>query len=242
MDKFFFIITDYVNGKVIYPPIRRILNFLFSISIASFIFEKFYFKYEWLDPSYKSILDFFVKGSFFIPFSLFVVVHFLLYFFSSALFSFTTTRKSSKALTQILKFQLKKSHVKSFKRKLKNNPITPIAVDAETWINIYEHIRSSVTADQIAEFQKALDAQKQIIEHNFNLIVKLIVVVTIYFVSINHFGWILYALVLLLSIGGLIVLWWLHLALEIIPAAVRKFDHEVQKYLQSNQLIPTENV
>lgn len=234
MDKFFFIITDYLNGKTVYPPIRRSLNSLFSVSITSFLFEKIYFKYEWLDLNYRPILNFFIKGDFFIPFSLFVVVHYLLFIFSSFIFNLTTTRKSSKSLKNILNYQLKRSHVKSFKRTIQNNSVMPIEIDQEAWLKIYDYIKGTVNENALESLQKVLDEQKQIIEHNFNLIVKLIVVVTIYFASITHFGWLLYLLVLLLSIVGLICLWWLYLGLDLLPAAIKKFDTEVQKYLQSN--------
>jgi hypothetical protein len=240
MDKFFFIVSDYVNGKVVYPPIRRILNFLFSASITSFLFQTFYFKYDWLDLDYKSILDFLVKGDFFIPFSLFLVVHFGLFFLSSLAFNLTMTRKSNRVLSNILKYQLKKKHIKSFKKSLKNNLVAPVHIDDETWIRIYDHVKNSVTKEQWEELEKMLVEKKQLIEPNFNLICKLMVVVSIYFITIPHFGWLLYALVLLFSLLGLICLWWLHLGLDVFPAAVRKFNTEVQKYLQSNQLIQTE--
>ncbi|MBO9564683.1 MAG: hypothetical protein J7621_18035 [Niastella sp.] len=110
----------------------------------------------------------------------------------------------------------------------------PIEIDQEAWLKIYDYIKGTVNENALESLQKVLDEQKQIIEHNFNLIVKLIVVVTIYFASITHFGWLLYLLVLLLSIVGLICLWWLYLGLDLLPAAIKKFDTEVQKYLQSN--------
>ena len=41
------IASTYIQGKTVYPSIRRFLNLLFNISIASFIYEKFYGTYTW---------------------------------------------------------------------------------------------------------------------------------------------------------------------------------------------------
>ena len=61
----FFLVKDYLQGKPVYAIARRALNFLFSVSITSFLFERFYFKYTWMDiTAYKAILDFLVKGYF----------------------------------------------------------------------------------------------------------------------------------------------------------------------------------
>lgn len=119
-----------------------------------------------------------------------------------------------------------------------NNPVAPVHIDEETWMRIFEFVRNNVTKENLEELDKVLLEQKQIIEHNFNLIFKIVVVVTVYFITVSYFGWLLYTLVLLLSITGLFCLWWLHLGLEVLPATVRKFDIEVQKYLQNNQLNP----
>ena len=76
MNEVFFIAGDYLKGKSIYPAFRRILNLLLNISISSFIYEKCYGVYSWLNYNdYKGILTFFIKGNFFIPLSIFIVVY-----------------------------------------------------------------------------------------------------------------------------------------------------------------------
>jgi len=76
MKELFNIASYYIQGKPVYPPIRKVLTVLFITSIASFIYEKIYGRYTWLNYNdYKGFLDFFIKGRFFIPFSIFIVVY-----------------------------------------------------------------------------------------------------------------------------------------------------------------------
>jgi hypothetical protein len=112
MNEIFIIVGDYLKGKSVYPALRRMLNLLFDISIASYVYEKFYGTYSWLNfNDYKGILDFFIKGNFFIPFSIFIVVYGTTQFLSLAFFSILNHFKSLKITQEILQFQFKKEAV-----------------------------------------------------------------------------------------------------------------------------------
>jgi hypothetical protein len=106
MSEILFII---LKGKSVYPAVRRLLILLFNVSIASFLYEKFYGKYTWLNYNdYKGILDFFIKGHFFIPFSIFVMVYGTLQFLSISLFYAINHFKSVKMIKEILQYQFNK--------------------------------------------------------------------------------------------------------------------------------------
>jgi len=247
MNWFLSFADDYLRGKEVYPPARRILNFLFSASITSFLFEKFYFKYQWMDISdYKGILNFFIKGDFFIPFSIFIIVHFGLWIFSSALFSVTMTLKSSKVLKNIINYRFTKKEQKDVRKAAKlinkNRVIQlPTPLTEEAFMGVYEHIKRTVPPEQIAAFEAVLEQQKKHLENNFILIVKAIIVITLYFFTIKHFGVLLYSAVILILVSVLTVLWWLYLGLDVLPAAMRKFDSVVQEYLQLRQRFQNES-
>jgi hypothetical protein len=113
MNEIFIIAGDYLKGKSVYPAFRRMLNLLFNISIASFIYEKFYGNYSWLNYNdYRGILDFFIKGNFFIPFSIFLVVFGTTQFLSIALFNALNHFKTLKITREILQYQFKKETLK----------------------------------------------------------------------------------------------------------------------------------
>lgn len=81
IDNSSFFVKGYLEGKNIFPTVRRIIDPLLSINVASFIYESSYSKYNWIDiTDYKSILSFIVKGEFIIPVTLFIVIHFAIIF------------------------------------------------------------------------------------------------------------------------------------------------------------------
>lgn len=113
MNEYFFVVGDYLKGKPVYPVIRRFLNLLFSTSLTSFLFENFYFKYTLYDiTDYKSIFDFFINGSFFVPFSIFIIIHFFLDWISDGFFLIFSMRKSSEIVTEIYNYELNKNDYK----------------------------------------------------------------------------------------------------------------------------------
>ncbi len=234
MKNYLFVVSDFLSGKPVYPVISRILHVLFSASIASFLFEKFYFHYHWLEISdYKGILDFFIKGYFVVPFTIYVVVHFSINLFSTALFSLLTFFKSATLLNRIHKFQLTKEESNAAIDKLNNNPVVepPEKWTEPAFFKLYEHIKSNVPAAQWNRMEADLDKQKINVQKNFHLGIKTIIVVTIYFVTISYFGWMLYLVFLIVILLTLLGLWVSYLFLDLFPAAIRKFRYETDKYI-----------
>src|SRR5437867_1618468 len=88
MNQLFLVAADYLKGRPVYAPIRRGLNFLFIVSITSFIYQKFYGSYTWYDiTNYKAILNFFINGDFFIPLSIYLIVYSFIIFVSGSTFA-----------------------------------------------------------------------------------------------------------------------------------------------------------
>lgn len=236
MNQYLFFIGDYLKGKPVYPTFRRVLNLLFSISLTSFLFEKFYFKYSWLDiTDYKSILNFFIKGNFFVPFSLFIIIHYFLDWLSDTVFTLSTMKKTSKIIKKIWDYQFSKSDYKAILEKTNDNPVVdlPEAFNKSYILSIYDHLVKSIPAEQWTAMEKALDDQKRSTQESFKLAFKALVTITIYFITIPYFGWILYSLVLVVLTFILIGLYYGYLLMEIVPSAIRRFHIEVIKYLQS---------
>jgi hypothetical protein len=245
MQLFSFILDNYLKGRSTYAPLRRILDFLFSASITSFLFQKLYFKYHWLDiTDYKGIIDFFINGNFFIPFILFLIVHFGTYFLAYGFFSLTTLHKSARWIKKVLRFRLKRKDISGIAKKVNKNPVVvlPWKLDATILLKYYNHIKKTVPAEQWEKAEISLKNQKLNIERNFVLVVKSIIAVTIYcFKTAPHFGIILYAIVILSLAGGLAFLWYSYLVLDIIPTLFRKIDSEVQQHLASELMATEEN-
>ncbi len=147
MKQLSFILDNYLRGKATYGPVRRIVDILLSVSIASFLFEAFYFKYQLMDiGDYKSIINFFIKGHFIVPLLLSLLAHYVTYFIAYSFFSLSTTKKSTKWITGIVKFKLKKKDMESLTRKMNKNGVVNMPVKFEpSWIvETYLALKASV--------------------------------------------------------------------------------------------------
>lgn len=245
MQPFSFILDNFLRGKETYAPMRRVLNIIFSLSIASFLFETFYFRYEWMDlTDYKGFLHFFVDGDFIIPFILFLVAHYVTYFMGSLIFTLTTNKTSTKWISNIVKIKIKKRDLDNLtKRVYKNRALKlPFKVEQSWLVHTYLHLKQSIHARQWKRAEILLKRQTQIIEKNFLLLFKAILTVTIYFFTVPHFGGLLYGITIAGLIAGLAVLWYSYLVLYVLPIIMRKIDHELQQYLAEQAIQNEETV
>jgi hypothetical protein len=235
MNELQFILSDFIKGKSVYPPLRRILNFTLNTSISSFIYEFFYGPYQWLDfNDYKGILDFFIKGNFFIPFSIFIITYGVIEVssvFSFKLFHHFKTLKHSR---QIIASQLSKSDIdhKLSEFEEKTKPVSQIALTKDKLIELYQVLKKEITPQALSEMQKGLDDLKRSIEAQFALTLRLLIAISIYFLSLPHFGLLLYIIVMCLLVGLLYLLNVSYSLLDILPALTRKFNLVAEKYLE----------
>lgn len=243
MNEIFIIAGDYLKGKTVYPAFRRVFNLLFNISIASFVYEKFYGNYTWLNYNdYKGILDFFIKGNFFIPFSIFIVVYGATQFLSMAFFGSLNHFKTIKITRQILQYQFKKESVDEQLKEIKkvSKYVSPISLTKNTILEVYQDLRKHITPEAFEEIEKGLKEPKQNLEANFTLAFRMIIAITIYLNSLPQFGWLLYLITLVVLIIVMYILTISYLFLDIIPTLMRKFYHQAEEYLKS-QSTPTNN-
>jgi hypothetical protein len=237
MNEIFIIAGDYLKGKSVYPAFRRILNLFFNISIASFVYEKCYGNYSWLNYNdYKGILDFFIKGNFFIPFSIFLVVYGTTQFLSIAFFSALNHFKSIKITREILQYQFKKETVDERLKEIKkvSKYVSPISLTKNTMLEVYQELRKQITPEAFEEIEKGLKEPKRNLEANFSLAFRMAIAITIYFFSLPQFGWLLYLSAVIVLFIGMYVLMISYRFLDIIPTLMRKFHHQAEEYLKLN--------
>ena len=205
MNYLFLLLGDYLKGKSVYPAFRRMLNLLFNISIASFVYEKCYGNYTWLNYNdYKSILDFFIKGNFFIPFSIFLVVYGTTQFLSIAFFGALNHFKTIKITREILQYQFKKETVDERLKEIKkvSKYVSPISLTKNTMLEVYQELRKHITPEAFEEIEKGLKEPKQNLEANFSLAFRMAIAITIYFFSLPQFGWLLYLTAMIVLFVG----------------------------------------
>jgi len=243
MDKYFFFIGDYLRGKPVYQPLSRILNLLFSISISSFLFEKFYFKYNLLDVTdYKGILDFLIKGQFVVPFAIFLIVHYVLSYGSDMLFSIVTFRTVAKWQKYAYELEFTKRESKKILKKIYQNSFIelPQKMDTPTIIRWYKHIKTTTDISTWNKIRTNLEQMELNINRNFNFAIKSAIVISIYFSNVSYFGWILYTAVLAVIIGLIIGLRAGYIAIKFLPIVVQRLIDQAEKYLEENPEQPKE--
>ncbi len=233
----FNIINEYLDGKPVYPLARRILNLLFSVSITSFLFEKFYFKYQWISiTDYKGMLDFLVKGYFFVPLCLFLIVHYTLLSITYCLFVLMTMRKSNKLLKWIYKLEFKQADSQTLIHKINTNPLysSPIEFDETNFFALYNEIVNNIPPEQLIELEGTIKKQRNVCEKNFYLVIKSIICITVYFFIVPYFGWLLFSLSVFILLLLALLLYFSYLLLDIVPSAIKKFHFEVSKYMEQS--------
>ena len=91
--------------------------------------------------------------------------------------------------------------------------------------------------EQLKNAEAMLNRQLQNIEKNFSLLFKAIVAVSIYYFStVPYFGLFLYIVSIVVFMALMVVLWYTHLILYVLPAFVRKIDSELQQHLTSETI------
>jgi hypothetical protein len=245
MSELFLFWADYLKGKPIYRPIRRAIDLLFSIGLSSFFFEFFYGHYEWLNYNdYKGILDFFVKGNFFIPLSIFIVINGGIYFFSGLLFDLLNHVRVVKWMRKIIFYEVRGEDVDDSLTAIAaiSKTAIPLDLSKDFLVNLYKELKKDIPKDFYENLVKNLTQSRENLKTNFHLYFKGLITITIYFLSLPQFGGVLYIFTLVGLLFTMYITLWAHRFLDVLPVLVRKFHTEAEKYIKNYYSDKTENI
>lgn len=237
MNDIFLVFADYLKGKSVYPAVRRCFNLLFNISIASFIFEQHYGLYTWLNYNdYKGILNFFIKGGFFIPFSIFLAVYAITQFLAVISFSIINHFRTLKLTREIISYQVKKEVVDDGLQEITNvsKYITPAPITKEMILGLYNLLKKELTPEAYQQMEKELKEPKDNLEADFIMVFRALIATTIYFFSIPLFGWKLFIIAFVVMLVALYIIMLAYRLLDVLPALIRKFHFSAEKYLEEH--------
>ena len=229
-------LADFLSRKSMFPVLRKGLNLLFCASITSFLFEKVYFEYYWLEiTDYERIINFFIKGNFIIPFSIFVIIYILTYLFPYLLFAITNYLKNIKWQRQFSAHDLTEDQAAKQYNKIKSTAedITAQKLSKKAMINLYYYLKNKLNQKQYDKIQRELQKQKDNIEANFILSFRAIITILIYFITIEYFGSLLFAIVIILLILYMFFLTLAYRFFELLPTFFRMLIFEAEKYLSN---------
>src|SRR6185436_16622118 len=202
-------LAEYLKEKTLFPSVKRVLNFCFVLGISSFLFEKYYFKYSLLDiTDYKRQYEFIAHGIFIIPFSIFFLVWALTGLLGNGLFTIFNYGITEKYRKKILEFSFHKSKTgKQLKRvdaMIQENMI--VKPKKDWYITIYNSLKSSFTPKEYRRMINDLEQFKQKSISDSILVLRAMVAIFIYFLTITYFGWLLLTLLLITLFSCIILL------------------------------------
>lgn len=175
------LIAEYIKGKSMYPPLRRLLTLLLYVSISSYFYTLIFGKYDldFLDD-YKSIIYYFINGEFIIPFTILIITFIIVRALSYILFLLITQWKT-----------LTEGICDSLKHK-------PITVEKTVAFNLTKP--KEKIPEKHVKYNTEIKPQLNTIELNFNLCVLIFIAETVYFISLDKFSCMIYIFSVLIII------------------------------------------
>jgi hypothetical protein len=235
------LLSQFLHGRSLYAPVRRILNLVFAVSLTSYLYIRTHGSYHIFKLSQREeIFNFFTRGEFIIPFSLFVIVYYITQWIPAVVLS---------AITFWLRARLARvfTHKKMPKRErnslinsfVKYSRYTPTPLTKAQAHEIMGLFITHVTQDELQLMIKETEAPIKTLEANLILFFRTMLAITVYFVSLPQFGWRLYTLVLVVLICAMILIFCASLVLKVLPPFLQRVRLEMEQYLAERKLSNT---
>lgn len=224
---------NFIKSKNLFPLTKDLLNILFVLSISSFIFEKFYFKYDLIDVTdYKIVYAFFVKGDFAIPLSIF----FISWALTNILGNLTFLLANS-ALTNYFRRQIERTEIelkKEFDKVEKNvKEVHNISMKeryGKDWINyLIEKIKLSFSQAEYEKLLRYMSKTKIEKEDEFVILLRGLIAISIYVCVVPYFGKILYFLLISTFLFYVLIIVSIYQLMELTPELISKIKQAYNK-------------
>ncbi len=237
MGEWFSILSYYIQGKPIFGPLRKVLDLLLSFNIAFLAWDKFYGPIRWDQyDEYGEIMDFVLRGGFFIPTCILLLSH----------FSIKLTGRGILKLNRAVNNRV-------FKRAL--GKVTFFGPNPDGAPNQLGEAFASLASDDvdrgklIAALSKIKEEDLQAIkkwenqsadkrlelQENFDVAWKLFVAAVLFKATIPGFEGVLFLLTTIFAQGAMSISSVLIQILEKTPELIKKFAAEAEQYLQKAQ-------
>lgn len=229
-----FSLANSLKEKQIPPLLRRILNVTFVGGITSYLFTRFYFEYDLLNPlDYNANYKFFVEGEFIIPAAIFFITWVGTTVISHIIFRVPSYWLSNKIRAAIINFSLATKLSDEQMNEIKNevSKIQSIPFD-NVMLALHQEIKKSVTAKELAGIRKGSERLKSNIENDAKLLVRAFLAIVCYFITIPFFGWILLTILVIASIVAYALLFIGYQLADIFPIFIDRVLIEMNSYVE----------
>ncbi len=222
--------TNYLNGKTIYPELRRLVSLILKITIA---FNLYVYCCGSIDYNklhkLKDYVEFTISGEIFVPLSFLLFTHLVIWFFSNFLFHFITYFHVFKLKKGIINYEVTQEDKEIGSTLFKHAiiyGINPTATDKEIeayFTQVKKIIQ--IESQDIKVIEKDFVDIKNKIEQNFHLAVLIIISCFFLVSTVDDFGWILFILNLLFGLILGIFSVYSFCVIEVLPTLLLKMKN-----------------
>jgi hypothetical protein len=219
-----FSLTNVLSESNLIARLKILLNVILIGSLSSLLFEAVYFEYELIPlTDFQGYYNFFINGDFIVPLILFVLCWYVTDFLAS--------------VSMDLPNEIVKNKLNNWVNRLSIKSIAIFDdIDPDTSTSAAKQIPNPAgnwLMETLGEVDKSIDRNKlpklvmrsrRKFHQNFELIFRLLIVITIYFNTVAHFNWLLYIISIVLLLFTTLMNSVCYQMVEIIHVAIWKSD------------------
>lgn len=226
------VLKQFLEGRSMYGPLRRLLNFVFTTSLTSYLYVQVYGPYRIYELSERdAIIEFFTSGVFIIPFSLFVIVYYLTEWVAGFFFLACTNLALVLGAKYVREKHWAPNEVLGLMKELEATkhywPEQPSRIDMGRLVVL---VRDQLSPEVLSELKEELNEPVKNAEASFILFVRTTIAVSVYFNALPQFGWRLFLLILTVLVVAMLILIGGVFVLQIIPHLMKRVRSELVKY------------
>lgn len=223
------IAIDYLQGKEIYPQVRRLLSQVFIICLTSYFYIIICGNYQWYSiTEYKLIIDYIVSGKFIVPFSIYVIVYFCVRVLETGVFYFTSHYKANKLQRAINEFSISQVKIRFLLNSIYrvSKKVIPIDLTKELLVNVVKENQNDINMLIKTLNEQSSTVQKNF-EINFNMLFRAFLTILFVHNSIPNFNPYLFVICISILILSMYILTKAFHVIQVAPALIFKINEGI---------------
>lgn len=219
-----FTLTNVLSESNLITRLKILLNVILMGSLASLIFEFAYFDYDLIPlTDFQGYYSFFINGDFIVPFILFGICWYATDFLASVSMDLPNEIVKNRLTDWVNKLSIKSIAIfDDIDPDTSTSAAKQIPYPAGNWLmETLGEVDKSIDRNKLP---KLIMRSRRKFHQNFELIFRLLIVITIYFNTVAHFNWLLYIVSIVLLLFTALINSVCYQMVEIIHVAIWKSD------------------
>jgi len=233
MEEGYTLLGDFLKGRSLYAPMRRLLNLVFTTSLTSYAYIYFYGAYEVMDlVKGETLLRAFVSGTFIIPFSLFVIVYYLTQWGAALIFEVAIYIGTFKLARRLIRSKWSQKHIRLWLQRIyRSSKYAPQPLSPALMQQVLAQVKTELTHKALVDMKKSLEVPIKAAEASFILFVRTVIAITVYFNALPQFGHRLFWSVLVVLVIAMVIVCFGVILLKVIPEMLMRLRQECDRII-----------